>query len=148
MSGPWAVASAFGKPGGGGVCPGENPRASGPPVRMCFGGYSQECCKARSKAYLKTQMRAGGRGFKKNPAAHSESTVGKKLGASGPIREQPEHAGSKPLLHWPLGGAAAEHLVVHRLESGQLAWSWEWRRVVGGGCGVSVMNSELAPACG
>lgn len=68
MSGPWAVASAFGKPGGGGVCPGENPRASGPPVRMCFGGYSQECCKARSKAYLKTQMRAGGRGFKKKPS--------------------------------------------------------------------------------
>lgn len=51
-----------------------------------------------------------------NPDPHSESTAGKK-----PSRDQSMQAGFRPLLHWPLGGAAAEHLVVHRLELSQLS---------------------------
>lgn len=73
-----------------------------------------------------------GRSFKKKKkqTLTQESTVGKK-----PKCLWTRAGRLRPLLHWPLGGAAAEHLVVHRLEPGQLAWGRGWKRVVGGAAG-------------
>lgn len=124
-------------------------RVSGPPVRVCFSGYSQACLKHDLKLIknLKPELGAGLKKKKKQPLAQ-ESTVGKKP-RSVPLDRPTTRAGRRQISASLATGwrcCRAFGCTSARAWSASLEPGMEMRG--GWGCGISVMNSELAAACG